>query len=270
MLHKALTSVEPARPIGNLHASALTNPKGFCPREVCLMKKLGRKPYPQTINAPTRVTFDEGKDTQYRFNNEWMRERMVGNWRCVHCGNDHVFQKVPYVCWSCKHKNFEYQEVVFHHPSGAQGSLDAILDIGKPKLRLIEFKILALDEWEKLKAPLAEHRARCKLYLEIIAGSNHPKKDQIDTDRMTIIYKLRGHGKKQGEVISPFKEFMIHRDITEAKQYLDMALTVTFSKQLDWQFIPEGICATMFETRGKSCPVLKECWSGQYPVQKLP
>lgn len=268
LLHKALTVVEPARPIGNLHASALTRTHpSFCPREVVLSKKLNRKPYPQTVQAPMQVTFHEGKDTQARFNNFWLRDRMVGNWECQQCGTVAKFCKAPHKCAHCQSKDINYQEVVFFHSSGAQGSLDAILDVGKPKLRLVEVKILAVDEWVKLIAPLAEHRARSKLYLEIIAGSDHPQKDTIDVSQIHILYKLRGYGKKDEKlgIITPFKEFVVYRNLEEVGVYLSMAKVIGLSRESEWSLIPNGVCATMFETRAKACPVIKDCFSGHFP-----
>jgi hypothetical protein len=269
LLHKALTTVEAARPVANLHASALTRTDPpFCPREVVLCKKLDRKPYPQTVAAPMTVTFHEGRDTQARFNNYWMRNRMVGDWQCQQCGSVSYFCKAPLKCYLCKSKDLDYKEVIFYHPSGAQGSLDAIMDVGKKKLRLVEVKIMAIDEWVKLKAPLAEHRARSKLYLELIAGSDHPQRDTIDTQRIHILYKLRGYGKKDEKlgIITPFKEFVVERNSEEVAVYLDMATAVTTSRGSEWAMIPAGICATMLDTRAKSCCVVKDCFSGKYPA----
>lgn len=268
LLHKALTVVEPARPLANLHASALTRPDPeFCPREVILSRKLNRKPYPQRIAAPMQVTFHEGKDTQARFNNYWLRNLMVGNWRCQSCQEVHKFCKAPLKCAACSSKHLIYEEVVFYHQSsGAQGSLDAILDVGKPKLRLVEVKIMAVDEWVKLKAPLGEHRARSKLYLEIIDGSSHPGKQSIDTSRIHVLYKLRGYGKKDetSGIMTPFKEFVVFRDPAEIQLYLTMASTVKQSMESDWALIPTGICSTMFDSRAKICPIVKECFSGLF------
>lgn len=267
LLHAALKTVEPARPIANLHASALTNKKGFCPREVVLCKKLARKPYPSKLDLPLVVTFHEGRDKQYRLNNYWLRNLMVGNWHCLSCQTKWEFTKAPKgAC--CAHANVIYDEVVYYHPSGAQGSLDALLDVGKMKLRLVEFKIMAQDEWVDLKMPLAEHKARSELYLELIEGSNHPHKGAIDTSRIHVLYCLRGYGKldKVKERYSPFKEFIVHRNPQGAAEYLDMAQAVTVSKNSEWGLIPEGICDTMFDKRCHTCCVSKECFSGKFPA----
>lgn len=269
MLHTALTGVEPARPIGSIHASSLTNKREFCPREVALCKKLGRKPYPSSWEAPMQITFHEGKDKQARLNNHWLRPNMVGDWSCLACDNVMKWVRNPLACNKCGSKRLEYKEVQFHHPSEAHGSLDAIVYVGKPLLRLVEFKIMSTTEWEKLVMPLSEHSARSKLYMELIRDSNHPHKDEIDTERMHVVYCLRGYGKTDPEKkrISPFKEFIVHADKAQADYYLNMAEAVKVSRESDWEMIPEGVCSTMFEKRCASCSVVKECFSGKYPAQ---
>lgn len=264
-LHAALTTVDPARPIGNLHASALTRGE-FCPREVALCKKLGRLPYPQKIDAAMQITFQEGRDKQARLNNHWLRKDMVGDWRCDRCGMVTQWARNVQSCFKCHGTSMTYQEVVFHHPSGVQGSLDAIVYVERPLLRLVEFKIMGTDEWVGLKAPLAEHRARSKLYLELIRESNHPCKTQIDTGRMHVVYCLRGYGKKDIEKgrISPFKEFIVHAGAAEVMPYFKMAWAVTQARQSEWAQLPEGVCNTLFDKRCHLCSVSKDCFSGLY------
>jgi hypothetical protein len=268
LLLQALPIVEPARPFSFLHASALTNSKSFCPREVVLSKKLGRKGYPQTIGAAMRITYDEGRDKQRRFNNFWFRDRMVGYWGCDGCGAKSEWGKAPKYNSGCKQCRWEYREVVFFHPSGTQGSLDAILDVARLKLHLVEVKIIAPDEWDKLKAPLAEHRVRSQVYLQLIAESSFPYRDQINTDLIHVLYFLRGHGRKddQGR-IHPIKEFIVQRDDASVARYFAMATAVTVAKGLDWEVSPEGICDSLFDKRAYSCGVCKECFSGQYPAE---
>ena len=266
-LHTALTTLEPARPIGNLHASALTR-GAFCPREVALCKKLARTPYPQKIEAPMQITFQEGRDKQARFNNDWLRKDMVGDWRCDHCGVVTRWARNALTCSACQSKSLTYQEVVFYHPSGARGSLDAIVYVDRPLLRLVEFKIMGMKEWELLKMPLAEHRIRSQLYLELIKASSHPHRAQIDTTRMHVVYCLRGYGKKDAvkERISPFKEFIVKASPEAVEPYFKMAWAVTASRESEWAEVPEGVCTTLFDQRCHSCCVAKDCFSGLYPA----
>lgn len=273
MLHDALETVEPQRPIAVMHASSLTNQRGFCPREVVLCKVTGKKPYPVKLDTPTNVTFCEGKDKQARFNNHWLRSRMVGHWQCQRCAHVHEFCRDPGKCGKCEADDLKYKEVVFYHSgTGAQGSVDALVHVGKPLLRPVEFKIMAPDEWDKLKAPLGEHRARSCLYLELMIHSTQPLYTKhIDTERMHVVYCSRGYGKmdKAKKRISPFKEFIVHRNPKEAATYLNMAWAVTTSKTVEWGSYPEGICAAITDSRTHGCPVVKECFSGKYPASIL-
>lgn len=269
MLHKALTIVDPPRPWhGVPHASELTNSNRFCPRELVLSHHLNKKTYPRKIEAPMKITFDEGKDKQARFNNEWLVDRMVGTWECRHCQNMLPWGKKPKWC-SCSHPDWRYREMVFMYPgAGITGSIDAILDVGKPKLRAVEFKIMDKDLWIDLKAPLAEHRVRSKLYLEILEADPTVAHLQIDTSRIHVIYCMRGFGKKDALKgrISPFKEYIVHKDSVEADFYVRMGVAVKRSKDLGWSYFPSGICSTMFDKRCQSCTVPKECFSGKYPA----
>lgn len=271
LLHQELETVEPARAIGVLHASALTRQqRTFCPREVALCKLTGKKPYPAKVDTPMNVTFCEGKDKQARFNNHWLRGRMVGHWECGHCAYVHEFCRYPGKCGKCGYETLKYKEVIFYHKSTmAQGSVDALLYVGKPRLWPIEFKIMAPDEWDKLKAPLAEHRARSKLYLELIDSGNQPLyAKHINCERMHIIYCSRGYGKmdKAKKRISPFKEFVVNRDPKEANTYLSMAWAVTEAKKTEWQTFPEGVCSAITDSRTHGCPVVKECFGGNFPA----
>lgn len=269
LIHKALTIVDPPRPFhGVPHASDLTNQDKFCPRELVLAQHLKKMTYPRKIEAPMKITFDEGRDKQARLNNEWLRPIMVGFWACRSCLTLSVWGKAPKWC-SCNYPKWQYVEPAFNHPFGLVGSTDAILDVGKAKLRAVEFKIIDKDQWIELKAPLAEHRVRSKLYLELIAADQkHPAYGQIDSERIHVLYCMRGFGKKDPAKnrLSPFKEFIVHRDPVEADLYLKMAMAVKRARDLDWEYFPKGICETMFDKRCAKCTVPKECFSGNYPA----
>jgi hypothetical protein len=268
LLHKAMAHSDPARPLSRIYASALTLKEGYCPREVALCKRLARKPFPNVVDAALRYTFDEGRDKQYRMNNVWLRDLMVGNWKCRGCGTSATFSKAPTHNAGCKKCQWEYEEIVFFHPSGASGSVDGLVDVAKGGLRVVECKIARLEDYEKLMAPMAEHRVRTQLYLRLISESDHPHKAQIETSRAHVVYMLRGHGKLDKELghVTPFKEFVVHRDDAAVQTYINMANAVSLSKKSEWQAFPEGRCATLFDDRTKRCCVAKECFSGQYPV----
>lgn len=270
LLHQEMSDYDDRRSITNLHASDLTNnDTPFCPREIILLRKLGRTRGSVRIPPALRYTFDEGNDKQWRFNNDWLRRYMVGDWECIRCGKVKKWSRYP-VEKTCHNGSceYEYKEPRFIHPLGPSGGIDAIVDLGLPKLRIVETKIMGnnypREDFKNLLAPLAEHRIRTRLYLKLIAESNVPHLEEIDTSVAHVLYMLRGHGIKddQGE-ISPFKEFIVQRNDVEVENYLQLALAVKACEGLD--AYPKGVCSDSLCKRAGDCRVSKECFSGEYP-----
>ena len=259
-------SHESARSNNPLHASDLTRETEFCPREVALMELLKIKRKDEFIGATLQMTFDEGKDKQARLNNDYLRDVMVGHWKCVACGHLVVFQKLPkgscVICGATK--KWVYKEVMFTHATaGFTGSVDSLLYVGQPKYRMVEIKIMGQDQWVDLKAPLAEHKLRTNLYLRLIEEA---KEDgwakQINTEVSHVLYWLRGFGKKNEDgKISPFKEFLIRRD-DKATDYLVERAQAVRDYRVEKEnnmvvSLPKAICSTAMCGRAEKCPVAK-------------
>jgi hypothetical protein len=197
LLHDEMTSIEDARSIARVHSSDLTHERGFCPREVVLSKLLTRPRLDKKIDVALRYTFDEGRDKQWRLNNDWLRRYMIGDWQCTQCGWFVPWSRYP-VKRACQSNyfascSFEYREAVFKGPNDVSGSIDAVVDVGLPKLRVVECKILSDGQKEvfrRLIQPMAEHRIRTRLYLKLIAESDFKHKDEIDTDTAHVIYMI--------------------------------------------------------------------------------
>lgn len=229
LLHAKVGGSEPARGQQTIHASDLTkqsSPWGnaYCPREVRL-RELQDPPLKrpsQFLEVATAVTFNEGRDKQWRLNNDWLVDIMWGGWKCGNCGWESDFGLRPEACEFCQtfRELLIYQEPrIIDYISKTSGGLDAIVDVGTKKLHVIECKIMKADDFKKLLAPLSEHRVRTRLYLRQIAGSRQPYAKKIETDYAHILYIMRGHGCKQEDGrISPFKEFIVERDDTEVQQ----------------------------------------------------
>ena len=274
MLHARLGGAEPARGQERIHASDLTkmdNQWGdaYCPREVRLRELVPNAPKrrDQFLQVATEVTFAEGRDKQRRLNEDWLADVMWGDWVCNSCYEARHWQTKPdYPCPDCGAKNsWRYEEPrVIDHYSQAAGGIDAVVDVGKPKLVIIECKIMKSDDFKTLHAPLAEHRVRTKLYLRLIAGSHQPFTKNIETDYAHILYIMRGHGIKQEDGrISPFKEFIVERDDDEIQHYVGMAHALTLSREHEGLY-PAGICKTQMDDRAKKCPFAKECFSAKF------
>lgn len=267
LLHAKVGGSETARGQTTIHASDLTKQEpAYCPREVYLRQKAGIKRPPQFLPVATAVTFNEGNDKQWRLNNDWLADIMWGGWVCKACYNDIDFGPRPPEgeegrC-KCGAWAWEYREIrIIDRISGASAGLDALIDIGQPKLRVIECKIIKSDTFKTLAAPLSEHRVRTRLYLRQIAGSRQKFSREIETDFAHILYIMRGHGCKQDDgKISPFKEFIVERDDSEIQHFVGMAHALTLSRKFD-HIIPAGICKTQMVERARKCPVAKTCFS---------
>ena len=267
---------EVARPADELHASDLTrtDPE-FCPRAVVLMRRLGVKPKPIRVEHAMRVTWDDGHDRQWRINNQYLRDYMIGDWRCARCDEAVAWSRYPEEyessCYPGGHV-WQYRETVFRHPSGFTGSLDGVVAFGASRRRMLEVKIVKGEptkgsqapNFREIIAPLAEHLVRTRLYLRLIAESEDRRAKMIDTSAAHVLYVSRGHGAKDEHgLVTPFKEFVVERDDASVGRYIKMALAVRAGGE---GRTPEGVCASAMCRRAKSCAVVKECFSGKHPA----
>ncbi len=268
MIHARVGGNEPARGQKTIHASDLTKEKpAYCPRAVRLMEISDppKKRPSQFLPVATAITFNEGRDKQARLNNDWLVDAMWGSWACRNC--DFLIDWALHprcLCPSCGSKLWVYVEPrIIDHISKTSGGIDAIVDVGKEKLHIVECKIMKADQFKTLLAPLSEHRVRTRLYLRQIAGSKQSYAKELETDFAHILYIMRGHGYKQDDgIISPFKEYIVEREDSEVQHFIGMAHALTLSRKKLWhdQF-PAGICSTQMCSRAKHCPVAKTCFS---------
>lgn len=287
-LHDQMCTTQPARPHKRVHASEmnkqiLTDYRGmvtheFCPREYALMDLLNKERPDEVITTANQKVFDEGNATAniliHRFADAGLA---VGDWECRHCGHKYRFRRRPKKCVvnNCGHLYFKYHEIRFRSKtSGISCGIDMFFLTSKETLQVTEYKTLKDDEFKKLEAPLAEHKARTSLYLRIIADSGFTG-DPIPIDLLEarVLYTCKGgwgwqdpeidkYGKKN-ESFSPFKEFIIKRNdkLSETKWQHAIRLK-EFRDQK--KGIPLGLCPTQFCPRASSCSVREECFSGRF------
>lgn len=266
-LMKNMQGYEKPRDHKEVHASDVTR-SDFCARQFILLDLTGKTKEPKFIDSALRATFDMGNDVAARVCNEWAGEDAIGHWKCRAC------QKVKH--WGSKPKSgcslveapcdWQYKEVKFFHQSSQiSGSIDLFMGLGQQKATLIELKIIKPEEFEKIVAPLAEHKARTQLYLEIIKGSNSAYKDWIDTTQAKVLYVSRGYGKKNAEVnkIVPFKEFDVMADSEAAAPYLARGMLVHLSR-VNSSMPTKKLCDSITCSEAKSCSVRAECFSGEH------
>ena len=269
-LMKDVAGYEKARSHKTVHASDITR-DAFCPRQTALLDLSGLTKKDEYINTAQRVTYDVGNVMSDLFREKWAAKWTYGNWRCARCGECRTFCLKPsgVMCKVANHKqecSWKYEEMAFVSQSyDVSGSLDAVVDLGAPKLFITELKIMAPTEFEKLIAPLPEHRIRTTLYMKLVEDSNSVYKPRLNLSTGKVLYVSRAWGKmhKQYNEILPFKEYNVERD--------DDALIPALAKAQqvrDWRKnkkMPVGICDSSAVPYAKKCSVCSLCFSGKYP-----
>jgi hypothetical protein len=277
-LHSSLAGEREARSLATIHASEVTreDPK-FCPREIALLDITGKKRESEFLSTSMSVVFELGWRIQYMVT-DWLASIAVGDWTCRKCRNVAAFCSRPSACGKCGSSvRWDYEECRFESTvTGISAGIDVLVQLDGPALGVVEIKSIDKDKFKTLVAPLAEHRLRTNLYLRVIAesGESH-RRHLIDTTKACVLYVSKGgYGVKDTSLkeaglvdggYSPFKEFTVERNDEETDEVCTRAkLAHDFRAS---KVMPGGVCETSFCPRAKSCPVLKECFSGSYPSQ---
>jgi hypothetical protein len=264
VLKKNLEGWKPARDHSVVHASDITK-EDFCPRRLALLHSTGKKLKDEYISAALQATFDVGNATGDMVAEVWGGNEAIGNWECIRCAQRGTFCSKPQTWCSAtghkKHCNYRYEEVNFVSSTyDVSGGIDVFFDLGGSKKVVTELKILNVEDFAKLAAPMAEHRIRTRMYLKLIDDSSHPFKSSINLNAAKILYVSRGFGKKDPKTsaILPFKEFDIERDDESVQPYLDKAMQVKVFKEDG--VMPAPICSGPGDKPAKKCSVCTECW----------
>jgi len=275
MLHRHLSTYEPARPLSRIHASALTKEEGFCPRFYVLSDLTKTKPKDEWLTTSENVTFRMGRDSQDAVVH-WFADmgKAIGHWKCLGCGTMHEFTLRPEKCKACGIKAFRPEEVRFQSAlNGASCGVDMLVGMGEPKLRPVELKTMDKDQFKTLLAPLAEHKLRTNLYLRLIEESPHPWSKNVSTEKATIMYISKGgYGCADPDMakwglsdkFSPFKEFTITRDDSQTNDLVARAKAVT-DFRAGKVGMPTGICPSALSKRAHFCKLKTTCFSGDHP-----
>lgn len=279
MIHGRLAGWEKPRSHDVLHASDLMKEQEFCPREHAFLTLGVVKKKDQFVGTSLRITYDHGRDMEWRLRNDWLRDAMVGNWECTVCGHTHSFGKFPKVnCPSCGYKRWEYVEPRFTSKhSGISGGIDGLVDVGATKHRILEIKSIDKDEFKKLAAPLAEHKFRTALYLKLAEESELPESDRVNSQEASILYVSKSFGFKDESLksagisdspFSPFKEFIVGRDDNLVATPVNKAYAYShWKKNIDDGGLPCGICHNGLTSRAQKCTAVAVCFSGKYPAR---
>lgn len=277
MLHEHLCGKEPGRTIKNIHASDLTKPEGMCPRYYALHDVTETDQKDEWLTTSEQVTFHIGRVLQDAVVN-WFADmgKAIGHWQCLGCGHLHEFQLRPTKCETCEGSSFVPKEVRFVSAvTGASCGVDMLLSLGQDTLTPVELKTMDKDQFAALVAPLSEHRLRTNLYLRIIAESDQPWSEKVNTKTAKIMYITKGgYGSTDPELakwgnkekFSPFKEYDVERSDKATDAIMLRAKVVKDFR--DGQVgMPTGVCPTALSKRAVYCSKKHPCWSGQFPPE---
>lgn len=267
LLIKNIGGSYPNRSHKTVHASDITK-DDWCPRLYGLMDKLELTAPPRYLPAALKATFDIGEATATLVRESWLGKAAIGNWECTRCNHIETMCEKPATGSSCgKHGHiWRYLEPHFVDPTIAvSGSIDVLVHLKSPKYFITELKIMKGEDFDKLAAPLAEHRIRTSLYMRLVENSPSPAAKMIHTEHAKILYVSRAFGKKSAEhgAIVPFKEFDIHRNDAWVEPYLTKPLALKKFREGTGP-MPVRVCASPTCAQASNCPVRKECFSGSY------
>lgn len=279
MIHSRMAGYEEPRSHNPLHASDLMKDLEFCPREHAFLDMDLAKKKGSYIGTSLQITFQHGRDMENRLRNEWLRDVAVGYWKCGVCSHKHsTFGNAPKIkCPTCGWGHqWNYDEVRFASPhSGIEGGLDLLVDVGEPKLRILEVKSMDKDMFKDLKAPLAEHRFRTSLYLRLAEESHLSISDRVNISEAHIIYVSKSFGFKDESMkeagisdapFSPFKEFVIPRDDTLVTTSVNKSVVLKAWRDKPEIGLPCQICHNGLTKRAQQCTANFPCWNGKHPA----
>ena len=256
-----------------IHASQLTA-NDFCGRQKHLINYHKIK-VTEPISSALRATFDAGKALQDVTTDNWLAQYVWGHWECGRCGHKWHYTFRPKSCQNCPPNQrklkikIEYREIMMRsHRFRMVGSVDFFIQPpAQPFLYLVEHKIMSPTMFKDLKAPLAEHAKRTRLYLAMTDLIPEHLLPAPLADNGIVLYLSRGHGTYNAiagtvgtanDNYSPWRQYRVKRDdtlivsmIEKAKQYAE-----TTHKTCP------RICASIAEGFDRKCPVAKLCFDG--------
>jgi len=217
-----------------------------------------------------RHTFDMGRDIQKRINEVYLRDYMVGMWRCRRCNAKWGPSLYPKSgdCLDDDPHDIEYHEYrLYDKEHHLTGGVDAFVWPGFGKWKLVEIKSIDKDYFKDLKAAKSEHRLRTQLYLWMASRDPAIAAD-VDTSSAVVLYVsksfgFKGQGRKGDSPFSPYKEFLVKRNDDALQPYLERAKSLVVAEQLGKT--PCGVCVNSAAPRAKTCSVATVCWNGQHP-----
>lgn len=255
------------------HASELTS-ADYCPRKKHLIQHHNIEEL-ETIGSALQTTFDMGYATQDNVTNRWLRNHVWGHWECGRCGHLWKYQFKPKACDKCPEaqrelrQKFEYVEVLMRSEKLMMtGSVDFFVKPpASPYLWLCEHKIITPNMFKDLKAPLAEHSKRTRLYMAMTDLIPKSKLPNPLSNEGVVLYTSRGYGTYSQLPVSvgidnstynPWKQFKVPRDDKQLVPMIDLAKDYANGSHETCT----RICQSYAEGQKRRCVVVQHCFSG--------
>ena len=215
------------------------------------------------LSAGMRVTFDIGNAIHLFFQNSqsYLGERRLGWWQCLACGTKVFGRKPQKKCGVCgaSDRAALYHEHALRMPEKipVSGHIDCFLEVAPGDIRVLDFKTINGEEFEKLKAPKADHVIQVTGYMKFIQyDETFPVK--VNPDKGLVLYISKKHVAKG----LPFKMFHVQR-LKIYEDLIDKKID-DFKRGLDdTSYLPEPLDACVKTKFSSSfcrlCPVVLEC-----------
>lgn len=209
------------------------------------------------------VTFDIGHAIHEFFQNDgkYFRDRRIGWWRCLACGNV-FFGKFPKT--DCRNCGANREAVRYHEhamaltsPYRVTGHMDNFMELAPGNIVVADFKTISGAGFKALTAPKGDHEIQVTSYFITLPYCQEiPIK--VREDKGLLIYIAKEHQAKE----CPFKTFWVHKT-DPIESYVRKTLQ-TFTEAIDDGVTvpdchPECASSKFSNYRARNCQYVSQC-----------
>jgi len=279
-LHEVFSGSQPSDRLNHeyIHASDITSDRQkFCARDVALRNNYNIKPPELKISTSLGYTFSMGNYLQESITRN-LYKKAVGGWRCGNCSSRvelGTHKELIKDCRQCTNlgQDHHYRELVIRDKNlKVSAAIDLIYN--NPtinKWEIVECKSIDKDQFKELKAPLAEHRTRTKLYLKLLKHNSEltpSLMSRFNLEKAYVLYYCKGFGTKEakklgtvGGIFSPFKVFELNYDDLVCSEELKNIKDLRNYQQGLREELPRRLCESIVEHRACICVSKGYCFT---------
>lgn len=218
--------------------------------------------YAPYIDSSMMFTFEIGHAVHSRLQNNplFFGDDLLGWWRCP-CGVVRFGRRPNKPCPRCyaAAEKFVYEEhaVKTKDPWRLTGHIDALLEVGAGDARIVDFKTINGDAFDKLERPHADHVMQIHGYLMSL---DHEKNLPITVNRekALVMYFSKQHKVK----CLPVKAFHVTRVAHVEETITNMLQEHKHGIEDETHFpapLPRCVASGFTDYRSKNCPAREFC-----------